>query len=90
VNVILTANGALEHIEVITGSGSEELDDAVIRAFRLASPFPNPPKGLIAKDGRVYLPDMDFTVQFRIGRAQYQGIDPRAGVQYPGILKSPR
>jgi hypothetical protein len=56
----------------------------------LASPFPNPPEGLIQSDGRVYLPDMDFTVRFRIGRARYQGIDPRAGVQYPGILKSPR
>ena len=77
-------------MEVVVASGSEELDDAVVRAFKLAGPFPNPPEGLIESDGRVYLPDMDFTVQFRIGRSQYQGIDPRAGVQYPGILKSPR
>ena len=90
VNTILTRTGGLEHIEVMASSGSEELDDAVVRAFRLAGPFPNPPEGLVASDGRVYLPDMDFTVQFRIGRAPYQGIDPRAGVQYPGILKSPR
>ena len=90
VNVILTANGALEHVEVTRASGSDELDQAVVRAFRLAGPFPNPPDGLISKDGRVYLPDMDFTVQFRMGRSRYQGIDPRAGVQFPGILKSPR
>lgn len=90
VNVILTANGALEHVEVTKASGSDELDQAVVRAFRLAGPFPNPPDGLIAKDGRVYLPDMDFTVQFRMGRSRYQGIDPRAGVKFPGILKSPR
>ena len=90
VNVILTAHGALEHVEVTSASGSDELDDAVVRAFRLAGPFPNPPAGLIAADGRVYLPDMDFTVQFRMGRSRYQGIDPRAGVQFPGILKSPR
>ena len=90
VHSILNADGALEFIEVVAQSGSGELDDAVVRAFRLAGPFPNPPAGLIEKDGRVYLPEMDFTVQIGAARAQYQGIDPRAGVQYPGILKSPR
>ena len=90
VHSILNSQGQLEYIEVVAGSGSEPLDDAVVRAFRLAGPFPNPPEGLIQKDGRVYLPEMDFTVQVGIARVQYQGIDPRAGVQYPGILKSPR
>ena len=90
VNVVLTRVGALEHVEVVSPSGSDELDHCVVQAFKMAGPFPNPPEGLIEKDGRVYLPDMDFRVQFRIGRAQYRGIDPRAGVQYPGILKSPR
>ena len=74
----------------MAASGSDPLDDAVVRAFRLAGPFPNPPEGLVQKDGRVYLPEMDFTVQIGTAKAQYQGIDPRAGVQYPGILKSPR
>ena len=90
VHSILNSQGQLEYIEVVGSSGSEPLDDAVVRAFRLAGPFPNPPEGLIQKDGRVYLPEMDFTVQVGIARVQYQGIDPRAGVQYPGILKSPR
>lgn len=90
VNAILDAHGQLEYIEVVAQSGSEPLDDAVVRAFRLAGPFPNPPEGLIQKDGRVYLPEMGFTVQVGTARVQYQGIDPRAGVQYPGILKSPR
>jgi TonB family protein len=90
VKSILNADGALEYIEVTTESGSPELDDAVVRAFRVAGPFPNPPEGLIEKDGRVYLPDMTFTVQLGVARARYEGIDPRAGVQFPGILKSPR
>jgi len=90
VHSILNADGALEFIEVVAASGSDPLDDAVVRAFRLAGPFPNPPEGLVQKDGRVYLPEMDFTVQIGTAKAQYQGIDPRAGVQYPGILKSPR
>lgn len=90
VSVILNADGALEHIEVTTEAGVPELDDAVVRAFRLAAPFDNPPAGLVQKDGRVYLPDFDFTVQLSAASMQYQGIDPRAGVQFPGILKSPR
>lgn len=90
VHVILDGYGALEYIEVVSESGSPELDDALVRAYRLAGPFPNPPEGLIEKDGRVYLPTMNWTVA--VGRAsmRYQGIDPRAGVQFPGILKSPR
>ena len=90
IKAILNADGALEYIEVTDASGSEPLDDAVVRAFKVAGPFPNPPDGLLEKDGRVYLPDMGFTVQLGVARARYEGIDPRAGVQFPGILKSPR
>jgi len=90
VKYILNSDGALDYIEVVEESGNGELDDCVVRAFRIAGPFPNPPEGLIEKDGRVYAPDSGFTVQLSTARAQYQGIDPRAGVQFPGILKSPR
>jgi outer membrane biosynthesis protein TonB len=90
VKVILNGDGALEHIEVTGESGSVELDDCVVRAFRMAGPFANPPEGLVQKDGRVYLPDFDFTVQLQAARMQYQGVDPRAGIQFPGILKAPR
>lgn len=90
VEVILNADGALDLIAVTDGAGVDELDDAVVRAFRVAGPFENPPEGLISKDGRVYLPEFDFTVQLSAAKMQYQGIDPRAGVQFPGILKSPR
>ena len=38
----------------------------------------------------LYLDDFDFVVVLSQARNQYQGIDPRAGVQFPGILKSPR
>lgn len=90
VDVILTADGALEHIEVTTGSGSEPLDEAVISAFKLAGPFPHPPEGLVEKDGRAYLPDFGFDVSLGVAENRFQGIDPRAGVKFPGILKSPR
>ncbi|HMV69170.1 MAG TPA: energy transducer TonB [Myxococcota bacterium] len=90
VEVVLDSSGAVEVVEVSQPSGVGELDDCVVRAFQVAGPFPNPPEGLIERDGRVYLPDMHFVVQQGQARMQYQGVDPRAGVQFPGILKSPR
>lgn len=90
VDVVLSGTGVLESIEITHPSGLDPVDFCVTEAFRIAGPFPNPPPQLIAKDGRVYLPDFDFTVQVGKAHMQYQGIDPRAGVQFPGILKSPR
>ncbi|MDP2313281.1 MAG: TonB C-terminal domain-containing protein [Pseudomonadota bacterium] len=90
VSIVLTGEGALETLSVTTKSGSDPLDDAVVEAFRVAGPFPNPPEQLIRRDGRVYLADLEFTVNLGQAQMQYQGIDPRAGVQFPGILKSPR
>ena len=90
VEAILTADGMLEMIAVTDKSGSDALDNCVVRAFEVAGPFPNPPEGLIERDGRVYLPPMSFTVRLGQARMRYDGIDPRAGVQFPGILKSPR
>lgn len=90
VRAVLDSSGALESIELKQASTSAELDDAVMRAFRVAGPYPNPPAGLISADGRVYLPDMGFTVELGIAQMHYEGVDPRAGVMFPGILKSPR
>lgn len=88
--VVLNADGALESITVTREAGLPPLDEAVVQAFRIAGPFPNPPEQLVRKDGRIYLSDFDFTVQVGQARMDYQGIDPRAGVQFPGIVKSPR
>lgn len=91
VYVVLDDQGALQSVEVTDGSGEAALDEAVVRAFRSAGPFPNPPEALIAKDGQVHLDDMGFTVQVGgSGRAPYVGVDPRSGVQFPGILKATR
>ncbi len=90
VAVVLTSDGALEALTVTTESGIGSVDNAVVQAFRVAGPFPNPPEQLIRKDGRVYLSDLDFTLNIGHAQMPYQGIDPRAGVQFPGILKSPR
>jgi TonB family protein len=87
---ILDDTGRLETVEVTTTSGSRHMDRAVKRAFQIAAPFPNPPAGLIAKDGRVYLPDFEFTVTMGAPSAAYRALDARAGVQFPGILKATR
>lgn len=90
VDVVLTQDGQLESIVISDESGSVPLDQCVVEAFKVAGPFPNPPEQLIKADGRVYLPDLDFEVHLGQAQMPYQGIDPRAGVQFPGILKSPR
>lgn len=89
VYVVLDGDGALQEIEVTRKSGVGPLDNAVVEAFKIAGPFPNPPQQLIAKDGRVYLPDFNFTVEVGQARSRYSGVDPRQGVRFPGILKSP-
>jgi len=89
-HVVLDGNGAVEKLEILVESGSSPLDRAVTHAFEVAGPFPNPPEQLIAGDGRVDLPEMHWTVNVGQARAPYIGVDPRQGVQFPGILKAPR
>lgn len=89
-DVVLTSDGALENLTVTTSSGSEQLDLCIVNAFKTAQPFPNPPEQLISKDGRVYLPDFGFDVSVGHAEMPYQGVDPRAGVQFPGIMRAPR
>lgn len=50
----LDHEGNITAIKVVGTSGVRELDDAAIRAFNEAGPFPNPPKGLVVK-GKVTL-----------------------------------
>ncbi len=88
VDVVLTAHGAVASITVVAESGSVAIDNCVVEAFEMAGPFPNPPEQMVGPDGMVRLAEMDFTVRFGQARSTYQGVDPRAGVQFPGILKT--
>lgn len=90
VEVVMSDDGLLESVIVTVNSTSEVVDRCLTDAIRVAAPFPTPPEQLVSRDGRVYLPDFDFEVNFSHARNQYQGIDPRSGVQFPGILKNPR
>ena len=51
--IILDDSGKLVKVQVMAESGIKDLDDAAIEAFRSAAPFPNPPKGMVDKDGLV-------------------------------------
>lgn len=51
--IILNDSGHLVKVQVMAESGIKDLDDAAIEAFRSAAPFPNPPKGMVDKDGLV-------------------------------------
>jgi len=62
--ITLTSQGELERVEVIGQSGIADIDDAAIEAFKQAAPFPNPPKGIVEKDGRIRI-RWDFILEAR-------------------------
>ena len=62
--VILGPDGSYFTSLVHRSSGDEELDRVTLQAFREAAPFPNPPRGMIDKDGLIHL-YYAFTISFR-------------------------
>jgi len=63
-NVRLDSEGALQDVSVAQSSGVGFLDDEAIHAFQGASPFPNPPRGLVEQDGHIRF---QFGFYFEIG-----------------------
>lgn len=51
--IVLNHQGQLVKVQILGESGIQDLDDAAIEAFRAAEPFPNPPKGMAEKDGKI-------------------------------------
>lgn len=60
--ITLDQRGVLQKVQVIGRSGIMDLDEVAIEAFRLAAPFPNPPKGIIEQDGTIKI-RWDFIVE---------------------------
>ena len=54
---LVTLNGAGEvvRVQVIEESGSRDLDQAAVEAFRRAGPFPNPPQGILDARGEIQI-----------------------------------
>ena len=85
--VIINKDGGIHEITIHQSCGIEDLDQAIYSAFYLAAPFPAPPELLVEND-KVLLPYFSFTLDLHASRPEYSGIDPRAGVRYPGLLKN--
>lgn len=51
----LNSKGRIVDILVNSTSGLKELDDAAIKSFNQAGPFPNPPKGMLKADGKAVI-----------------------------------
>ncbi len=62
--IILDKSGTLVRVQIIGASGLVDLDEAAVEAFRAAAPFPNPPKGIVEKDGLIRI-RWDFVLEAR-------------------------
>lgn len=60
--IILDGHGTLIRVQVLSASGVIDLDEAAVEAFRAAAPFPNPPKGIVEKDGTIKI-RWDFVLE---------------------------
>lgn len=79
IRVYLTSAGQLQDVQVIGSSGLLELDRAATDSFKLAAPFPHPPKEMIGDDGLVpirwefiVVANDEAGVQFTVRRAGYR------------------
>lgn len=75
VRVSLSPRGDLTKIVVSGPSGSAELDEEAMRAFRAAAPFPNPPDGLVQKDNLI---TFGFSFFFELGQQHLSWRLPQA------------
>jgi protein TonB len=62
VMVVLNKQGEIIRVEIVSESGTRDLDDAAVGAFNKAGPFPNPPTGMVDLNGEVRVP-WDFVLK---------------------------
>jgi TonB family protein len=82
---LIAADGSLAALDIKSSSGVPEFDEALKQAFHLAAPFPDPPEGAADRDGFVHMDGFGFVVMIGSAQAEMNGIDPRQGVQFPGL-----
>lgn len=54
--VVLNGSGEIVRVQMLSESGARDLDDAAVKAFNRAGPFPNPPKGIVNGEGEIQIP----------------------------------
>jgi len=62
IQIELDPRGQLKNVKLLGSSGVNELDRAAINAFKMAAPFPNPPKGMVDDTGSFVAIKWDFVV----------------------------
>jgi len=62
VMVVLNESGEITRVKLVSESGTRDLDDAAVAAFRQAGPFPNPPKGMVDLNHEIQIP-WDFILK---------------------------
>ncbi len=60
--IVLDRAGTLVRVQIVGASGLVDLDEAAVEAFRAAAPFPNPPKGIVERDGYIRI-RWDFVLE---------------------------
>ncbi len=60
--VVLDRHGHITAVQVLGASGARDLDQAAVDAFNQAGPFPDPPSGLVDKNGEIRI-RWDFVLQ---------------------------
>jgi TonB family protein len=74
--VTLNETGQLEDVRIEKSSGLDFLDQVAVQSFERASPFPNPPAGLLDDDHKVrfsfgFFLDMSSSGRLQLFRRQY-------------------
>lgn len=54
--VVMNGQGEIVRVQMVSESGTRDLDEAAVRAFNRAGPFPNPPKGIVSVSGEIEIP----------------------------------
>jgi protein TonB len=54
--VVLNDQGEIVRVQIQKESGTEDLDEAAVKAFNSAGPFPNPPRGIIDANREIQIP----------------------------------
>lgn len=54
--VVLNSLGEIVRVQMVGESGTRDLDEAAVKAFNQAGPFPNPPRGMIGPTGEIQVP----------------------------------
>lgn len=64
VSMVLDEKGKVLSANIERSSQVKELDEEAMRTIRQSSPYPNPPKELLAGDSKIYIPDWNFVITY--------------------------